>query len=371
MIRSKTKITFLVSQLGFGGAERQTYELVRKLQETRNYELRCICLSETTEPYGRLMEAVGLPLDIIPRKRSFDLERVRRIRELSDSSSTDILHCIHYEAAAYGFGATLGRRRPFYLPSIRSTVVRPRPVKTFIYTKMLRSAPAVIVNSHRGAAFIGPAFGVPQERLHVIGNGLPFESIEERARQGTDLREELALGLETPLLGFVGKDSKHKNVHRFLEVCRELESARPELHFVLVGWRLAEEDRPRLGLLSPRYHLLGIREDVPAIMRSLNLLIMSSNTEGCPNTLIEAAVLGTPVVAPDVGDVARILAPFRERSVTVDQEPASYAALARGWLDAPPSPGDVEQMRTWVREHYALDTMIASTMGVYEALLHG
>lgn len=364
-----TRVTLLVSQLGFGGAERQTYELVQHLARTDSHDVRCICLSDDLEPYGRMIRELGVPLEVVPRRGSFDVRRVMELRRLIRRHAPHVLHCVHYEAAAYGYAANLGRRRSRYLPSIRSTVIVPRPAKKAIYGRMLRAAPLVVANSHRGAAYVASYFGVPEHRLRVVENGLRFDEIESRASTGGDLRDELGVPAGTPLIGFVGKDSKHKNVRRFLEVARRTEKLAPDARFVLVGFKLGEEDRGRLAIDSERYHLLGVRDDVPRILRSLDVLVMTSNTEGCPNTLIEAASLGVPAVAPDVGDCANVLEPRREALITTSQDPDAYVALVRGALDGALDADDREALRKWVRERYSLDAMVRGTLAAYDEVL--
>jgi glycosyltransferase involved in cell wall biosynthesis len=52
---------------------------------------------------------------------------------------------------------------------------------------------------------------------------------------------------------------------------------------------------------------LGSRDDVPALMRAADLVVLPSSAEALPMSLMEAMALGTPVVATDVGDVRWLL----------------------------------------------------------------
>ncbi len=362
------RVTLLVSQLGFGGAELQSYELLRALTLRGGFELRCLCLSEQVEPYGEMIRALGIPLEIIPRRSSFDFARLGRLRRALAASECEILHCIHYLAAGYGYLARLGRSRPHFLPSLRSTVVRHGRSKAWVYRRMLAHAPAIIVNSHRGAAYVREHFGADPGRLRIIDNGLRLDELRRRAAEGHDLREELGLAPETPLVGFIGKDAPVKRVDRFVALCQQLMIRRPDAHFVLVGWRLDEKARARLNLENARFHLLGPRGDVPRILRSLDLLVMTSDSEGCPNLLIEAAAIGTPALAPDVGDCERILAPIAARAITPKQDLATYLARAEDLLEHGLTRKEKTKLERWAREHYSLNTMVEATIAVYTSL---
>ncbi len=365
-----TKLGVLLAQFSAGGAERQTYELLTRL-DPAEFHVTCFVLSETIEPYGTALAERGVRVVTMTRRRSYDFGRVLRLRRLLRESGCELLHGIGYEPSAYGYFATLGLARPRLVPSIRSAVLYPKWPKPLVYRCMFRKAPRAIANSERGARFALEHFGALAPRLEVIPNGLPFTDIE-RASEGGDLRAELGLPAGTPLVGFVGKDSWQKNVRRFLEVAGRVAASDPAAHFVLVGWKLGDADRARLGISDPRIHTLGVRRDVYRLIRAFDVLVMTSETEGCPNVVLEAGGLGVPVVAPDVGDVESILGPAGAIGLVRGQDPAAYAerivgALRRagGWPDA------AREVARRVRATYDVDAMVRKTCALYRAALHG
>jgi glycosyltransferase involved in cell wall biosynthesis len=83
-----------------------------------------------------------------------------------------------------------------------------------------------------------------------------------------------------------------------------------DMHAVLIGYKLDEDARSELAadLPSGRVHFLGPRQDVPALLADFDVLVLTSDSEGTPNVALEAAGIGIPVVATDVGDIRRIIA---------------------------------------------------------------
>lgn len=361
-------IALLLGQFSFGGAERQSYELMRRI-DRRRFAPLAIVLSEEVEPYGPKLQAEGCEVVTLRRQGRNDLRRVLALRRMLAERRIELLYGIGYEPSAVGYFAGIGRRRPVLVPSIRSTVISPPFPKPQIYRQMFRRAPQVTSNSRRGAAFAVERFGAPADRIEVIPNGLTIEELDRQSASGTDLRSELGLGSGTPLVGFVGKDSWQKNVKRFLQVAAALREVHPEIRFVAVGWRLGPEDRDRLAA-PPEVSLLGTRTDVYRLLTQFDALVMTSDTEGCPNVVIEAGILGCPVVAPDVGDVRDIFGAEAADRLVPEQAIAGYVERLARLLEK--RPHDQEQTARWqqrVRREYAVETMVERTERLFTSAL--
>jgi glycosyltransferase involved in cell wall biosynthesis len=73
---------------------------------------------------------------------------------------------------------------------------------------------------------------------------------------------------------------------------------------------LAELVRERAGVLgvADRVHMIGHRDDVPQVLAALDLLVLTSDDEGVPGIVIEAAMAGCPVITFPLGGVADVVA---------------------------------------------------------------
>jgi glycosyltransferase involved in cell wall biosynthesis len=137
------------------------------------------------------------------------------------------------------------------------------------------------------------------------------------------------------VVGFVGRKSPVKNVPRFLNVVRNLMPYVSDLHAVLVGYQLDERARLELGADLPRerLHFLGPRQDVPALLADFDVLVLTSDSEGAPNVVLEAAGIGVPVVAADVGDVSRIITDGANGFVVPSTDISAYVTCTRTCLE--------------------------------------
>jgi glycosyltransferase involved in cell wall biosynthesis len=135
-------------------------------------------------------------------------------------------------------------------------------------------------------------------------------------RHSTSLRKQLRLRASDPLIGIVGNLSPVKGqlelITAFADVLKEV----PEAALLIVGSTIFNQDeryRERLTAhaqslgVSNRVRFLGQRNDVPAIMRSLDLLVLNSTTEACPLVVLEGFASGTPLLSTAVGGVPELI----------------------------------------------------------------
>ena len=175
---------------------------------------------------------------------------------------------------------------------------------------MARVPDCIIVNSHRGAVD-AIARGFPPDRVSVVSNGIDTTRNQPDAAARVDIRAELGVADDAPLIGLIGRFDPMKDHATFLAAATLLASHRPSVRFVLAGDRV-DPGNPafyaaQTGVLAGRAHLLGQRGDVPRIMAALDVCCLSSVSEGFPNVLGEAMACGVPCVATDVGDAGLII----------------------------------------------------------------
>jgi len=145
---------------------------------------------------------------------------------------------------------------------------------------------------------------IPPRKIVTVRNGIDPERIQRPSE--AELRAVRAsLQAEgRPLVGIVGRLSFEKDHRTFLDAMRLVHEAVPSVAAVVIGTgheqsRLKKESE-RLGLARV-VTFLGARADVGALMASLDVLVLSSRSEGLPIVLLEGQALGVPVVTTDAG----------------------------------------------------------------------
>lgn len=129
--------------------------------------------------------------------------------------------------------------------------------------------------------------------------------LDVECRRG-ELRDELGMERETPLVGIVARLVPIKRHDDFVSAAMRVAAAAPTCHFLIVGdgeRRAALEALVARSGLAARTHFLGWRHDLDRIYADLDVVVLTSANEGSPVSLIEAMAAACPVVATRVGGV--------------------------------------------------------------------
>jgi glycosyltransferase involved in cell wall biosynthesis len=150
--------------------------------------------------------------------------------------------------------------------------------------------------------------GIPARKVQTIFNGV---QIERFGSAQPALRDEVASEAEA-LVGFVGRFVPDKGGAILLRAAQEVLQARPSTRVVFVGdgpsrqeWELLAD---QLGLRK-QVTFAGVRQDMPAVYASFDLLVLPSLCEAMPMCVLEAMAAGKPVIAARVGAVPQLVVP--------------------------------------------------------------
>jgi glycosyltransferase involved in cell wall biosynthesis len=229
-------------------------------------------------------------------------------------------------------------------------------------------ADLVIVNSKAGRAH-AIRQGFSADLLSVVHNGIDTGLFRPNNLAGADLRSEWGVTSDMILVGVVARLDPVKNHEMFLRAAkRALESGLP-FHFVCVGngplLSKLEMLTGSLGL-SAKVTWPGERIDMPAVYNALDILCLSSSSEGFPNVIGEAMACGVPCVATDVGDVQLAVGGSGMVVNVGDVEGFSSALIATSEQIRTGTSPDV---RARIEELFSVERMVTVTEDCLSALV--
>ena len=146
--------------------------------------------------------------------------------------------------------------------------------------------------------------GISPDQIVVVHDGIDVAKIGRLP--ALDLHAELWLPHKVPVLVNVGALVPHKGQKHLIEAMPLVLREVPDAHLVILGegeLRGALERQVRELHLEKHVLLPGFRPDVLQLMKTADLFVMSSVTEGLGSTVLDAMAMRLPVVATKAGGI--------------------------------------------------------------------
>ena len=300
----RIRILSVCPQLTTGGAERQLLYFCRHIDRAR-FDMRLIYYEGAGEILTELND-LGVSVIHIDRTQLGGLGLLRALRRAILSQRPDVLDCRLPSGYRFGRLAALGAGVPVILAQERTTINGGGIRRRFDRLCNLWTD-AWIGNSRAVAEHIARDLRVPDDRIHVIYNGIDADRLRSASKH--PLMERWRQAGRRIVLNLGGLRPP-KNQRLFLRTCDQLRRRFADPMFVLCGdgelRAPLETYAAELGLAG-QCHFLGHQPDVAPVLAAADLLIQSSDQEGLPNAVMEAMAAGVPVVATDAGGTRELI----------------------------------------------------------------
>lgn len=359
------KVLFLTPSLGAGGAERQCSILLPGLR-ARGVDARIIAL-DSGGPFAQSMRDAGVPVEVLQMRHQADLVRLSRSRLLRSFvpdalvtrgvSGLYVGHAVaRWRRAAHVFADHYGAGIGFSLR--RETMAR---------VILRRIGMIITVSPDQAGAWLER--GYPPERVVVVPNGVREPQTDDSRSQ---IRRELGIPEAAVVALLVAALRPEKRAPEFVRAVLRARESAPELFGVIAGdgTERAAVQAAAGGVDGIR--LLGHRDDVPRLLRAADVLVLASDYEAVPMSILEGMAAGLPVVATSVGGIPDLVAHGESGLLVAPGDTnALSAALTRlaGAPDVRLAMGRAGRRRH--REHWDAETMIDGYVRVLEQVLAG
>lgn len=150
----------------------------------------------------------------------------------------------------------------------------------------------------------------PTEKFTNIPLGLELQPFADTPRRAGACRARFGIPPDAPLIGIVGRIVPIKNHALFLQMAQRVHQQHPDAYFLIVGdGELRAEVKAQAAQLGlgDRVVFTGFLQDLKPVYSDLDVLVISSDNEGTPVSIIEALAAGVPVVSTAVGGVPDLL----------------------------------------------------------------
>jgi glycosyltransferase involved in cell wall biosynthesis len=360
------RLTYVIGELGKGGAEYQLYELLRGLDRTR-FAPTVVALAAGGY-WAEPIRALDVPVREIPASGSADLGRLRRLRGELRALSPHVLHTVLWSGNSYGRLAAIGLSIPVVLTAERNVIARPS-WQVMVERTLDRLTDRYLVNCRAIADGLVEREGLPREKMLVVHNGIDLGRLPPFVVDRRPARIALGFDPDRRLVAQVGRLAPQKDYPTFLQAAARVAAEHADVDFLVVGegeLRAAlVEQAASLGI-ADRVRFLGLRHDVPAVLGAVDVFALTSLYEGLPNVVIEAMSAGAVAVATDVGGTADLVAPG-ETGILIHPRDAGTAAAAIGRLLREPDTRVrmATAARRRIEDDFGMEAMVRRTSEIY------
>ncbi len=302
----------------WSGIEQRILFIARYL---KNKNIYCAIAISPASPLWRKAKKYGIPLFPLPIKKKKDFASIRELRRIIKKEKINIVHA--HRSTDHWIGVLSARFTNLNFNLIRTRHnFTPIPKNFFNHLLYLRWTDHIIGVAEKIRENL-EEIKIPPEKVTIIHSAVDLERFS-RKRKLKKIKGKL-------LIGMIGRIRKHKDYPTFLNFCKLFLEDFPEANFFIAGDGPLEKEMKRkaesLGI-KDNVHFLGEREDIPEIISSLDIFVLTSKIEGSPAVIKEAMLSEIPVIATKVGGVPEIIEDGKEGLLVEPENPLEIKKAA-------------------------------------------
>lgn len=367
------RLLHVIDHLGTGGAQETLLSLIRYL-DRRRFHLEVATLHGQGH-YWDIFRQLAVPVYSLSPHKYIPLY-LPKLFLLLKRKKFDLIHCRLTASNLIAKPLAAVLRVPFIFNYDNNDINR-RQQKVLMLLDRLANliTDHIVVDAASTRNFLIRQERVPAEKISVIYNGVDLARFQPASDAATRAawRHKWDLPADTPVVAGVGRLRRQKNFQLFLQVAGEVLKNLPEVRFVIAGdgpERKHLESLARdLGITS-QVHFLGYVSDLRQLYSAIDVLLMTSLSEGTPLTALEAMAMGVPVVATRVDGLAEVLEDGVDAYLVPPGEIGQFARRTLELLqDQVTAARFIQAGQEKVRRHYAAETMVRQTENIYRRYL--
>jgi len=311
------------------GGQRQSLFLAKELKRRG---LPFFFIVQPESPLHQKACEAELPVLPFKMRNEFDLPAILRLAWAMKRKKCLLVHFHDAHSAAVGSVAASLAKVPFRI--ITRRVDFPLKKNYFSRRKYMKNVDVIIAISE-GVKKVLVEGGVNPMNVEVISSGIDFSSFEKDSSALTSkdyLHREFSFAVDDYLVGIVAHLADHKGHQYLIQATKILKQQAPKIKTIIVGegpLRMELNRQAKELDVEDIIFFLGFRKDIPKILSSLDLFVLSSHLEGMGSSILDAMASRLPVVATKVGGIPEVVI-NGETGLLVP--PRNPSALARAIL---------------------------------------
>lgn len=379
------KVIHIAARLNIGGVAIYVIQLTAYLNSL-DFQSQLVCgvvgASESDMRY--LADEKGIPVTVIPslgREISpiRDIATIVRLWRLIRRERPDVVHTHTAKAGFVGRVAAWLAGVPVIVHTYHGHVFAgyfgPTKTRVFLWLERLcaRLSSKIITLSVGLKRELSEVYHIaPPDQIAVIELGFELDGLAQVGRHVGAFRARYNIPADAPLVGIVGRLVPIKNHTLFLRAAQCIHNRLPAAYFAVVGDGECHAELEALAQslgIQDRVRFVGWQTDLVPVYSALDALVLCSNNEGLPVSLIEALAAGVPVAATAVGGVIDLLDNGRFGAMVPPNNVEALTQAVIGALTDPQAKQLAIEARAAVLSRYAIHVSVERTEQLYRHLL--
>jgi glycosyltransferase involved in cell wall biosynthesis len=381
------KVLHVITRMIVGGAQENTLLSVEGLDDMDRYDVTLVS-GVDKGPEGELLSRARRTtrLIVIPELgRSInplaDLVAFWKLYRLIRRERFDIVHTHSSKAGVLGRIAAFLAGTPIIVHTLHSLVFhdyQPRLVNLAL--RLIKRALAPVTDHYISVSRLiaeramAAGIGSP-ERFTTIYSGMELDWFLNADHDGAVVRGEFGIPMDAPVVGKVARLFKLKGHDQLLDAVPAVVAHRPDVRFLLIGDGILHEHlRARCQRMGVTKNVIfaGLvdREQIPALLSAMDVLVHTSLREGLARVLPQALAMGRPCVALELDGAPEVVVPGETGYLVKPRDAAGLAEAINRLLDDPDARSRMgEAGRRLVDPAFRAETMVQQIAQVYEQLI--
>jgi len=323
------------------------------------------------QPHGLLFQKArenGIPVEAVTIRSQLDLRAIRDIYRLIKKYRITV---VNTHSSKDNWVGSLAAKLAG-VPLLVRTRHHPVPISNNPLNFVHKLADGFTATGEAVRTMLITGNRIPAERVLSVPTGVSLE----RFSPGIDplpLKRELGIDPATKIVTMVGRLRSGKRYDLFVDAAQLVRNELPDVKFLVVGdgegaksiqRKIAEHDLSKVVLMT------GYRADIPEIMASSDVVVLTSDSEGVPQVLTQAMAMQRPVVAAPIGGIPDLI---KDGVTGLFADAGNARSFADKILlllrDDSLSCNLGVAARQHVLKHFTDDVMVGKTIDFYQYLL--
>ena len=372
-------IAHVIFRLDVGGLENGLVNLINQTPQGV-YRHAIICVTNATEFRNRITSTDVIIIEL-GKKPGKDLAVYWRLFRALRKLKPDVFHTrnvntIEYQpiAALAGVRTRIHGEHGWDIHDLHGTSRKYRILRKFARPFVDR----FIVVSKGLRDYLTVSIRIPPERITLIYNGVDLCKFHPREHTEDEAEKAIMADSRAIVIGTIGRMKEVKNqrllIRAFIEIINQNPDERSKIQLVMVGdgpLRNGLMNELREAALEEISSFPGACDNIPELLREIDVFVLPSRNEGISNTILEAMATGLPVIGTRVGGTPEIVLDGITGVLTKDEDVSGLASAISRYVEDP----ELRQRhgiaaRERVQADFSLESMVTRYLDVYRQCLH-